>query len=121
MKRCKFYKGGIESGAYIEVVFLSLLAKEPSYGYKLIEDASKFGIPSEVLEKGIAYRILRKLEYFGFVNSHWVTEESGMPKRMYTINKAGMDMLKKWYKDAEQYINNLIKLREWVKDLIGEQ
>lgn len=121
MKRCKINRCGIKSGAFIEIVFLSLLAKKPSYGYKLIEEAARFGIPSEVLEKGIAYRILRKLENMGLVVSEWDTTEGGMPKRMYRVTDIGIEVLREWYKDSEASINTLIKLREWIKTIIGEQ
>lgn len=116
MKRCKYRILGFKSGEFIEVVFLALLAREPSYGYKLIEKAREYGISSEFLERGIAYRILRKLEAMGLVRSKWkMPEENGPPKRVYTITPMGKEALKEWINQVKsqiKYLNHLIETSE---------
>ncbi len=116
MRRCKYRILGFKSGEFIEVIFLSLLAEEPSYGYKLIERAQEFGIPSEFLERGIAYRVLRRLEAMDLVRSEWkMPEESGPPKRVYTITEHGKEALKEWIEQVKsqmKYLNRLIENTE---------
>jgi len=104
------------------VVFLSLLAEKPSYGYKLIEDAAKFGLSPEFLERGVAYRILRRLEALNLVESAWDTsQESGMPRRVYTITQEGIVFLKRWSEETENVINSLLLLRDRIKKIIDER
>ena len=116
MRRCKYRILGFKSGEFIEVVFLSLLAEEPSYGYKLIERAQEFGIPAEFLERGIAYRVLKRLETMGLVESKWdLPEKTGLPRKVYTITDIGRNALRKWIEQVKfqiNYLNHLIEITE---------
>ena len=113
MKKCKFRNTGLRSGEFIGIVFLTLLLKEPSYGYKLIEKAKKFDIDSGLLERGVTYRMLHKLEVEELVKSYWSTpEEFGPPKRVYKITDNGKTFLKNWIeeiKDMQKTLDLLIK------------
>lgn len=97
-----------------------LLAEKSSYGYKLIEESRKFGLSSDFLERGIAYRILHKLETIGLVESKWHTsEKSGMPRRVYTITKKGIEYLKIWYTEIEDTLTYLNLLRNRIKKIMN--
>lgn len=117
MKKCKFRSIGLRSGEFIGIIFLSLLLKEPSYGYKLIEEAKKFKIEPSFLERGIAYRILRKLEVNGFVESYWhMRKEAGPPRRMYKITNTGISFLEVWVKEATLMQESLDLLISAIKE-----
>ena len=111
-RNCKYKKAGLRSGEFMEVVLLTLLLDGPSYGYKLIEDAASYGINPEMLARGVAYKILRKLEMMGLVESYWDTSESGMPKRMYRITDAGKEYLNSWASEIHEVIENIEKIVE---------
>jgi len=105
----------------MEVVFLTLLLKEPSHGYKLIEQASHYGINPDILARGVGYKILRKLEMFGFVESYWDTRESGMPKRIYRITEAGKNYLITWLGEIKIAVENLSKLIKELSELLEQK
>ena len=66
--------------------------------------------------------MLRKLEALNLVKSEWDTsQESGMPRRVYTITQEGIEFLKRWYEEIEDVINSLSLLRDRIKNIISER
>ncbi|GEM_PF-3692721 len=87
-----------------------------------MEKSSEFGISPQILEYGIGYRVLRKLEAHELVKSRWDTGgDSGMPRRVYTITQDGLEFLKRWYDDIENAINSLMLLRDRIESIIRER
>ena len=82
-------------------VILLTLREWNSYGYELMEQASKFGF--EAMNPGTLYRTLRQMEKEGIVESTWETSEGGPARRMYSITDAGKAYLDFWAKSLEQY------------------
>ena len=80
----------------MEPCLLLLLAWAPSYGYKLIENLKKGQFIGTNPDAGAVYRILRKLERDGCVQSVWSAKEPGPARRIYTITKKGEKLLTKW-------------------------
>ena len=114
-RECTYKKFGFKPGQFTEVVFLTLLLKGPSYGYKLMEEAINYGVDSEILTSGMAYKILRKLEMRGLVISSWDIESSEKPRRVYSITGAGKEYLFNWSLDAREVIKNIKKITEEIK------
>ena len=82
-------------------VILLMLREWNSYGYELMERASKFGF--EAMNPGTLYRTLRQMEKEGIVESTWETSRGGPARRMYSITDAGRAYLDFWAQSLEQY------------------
>jgi PadR family transcriptional regulator PadR len=84
----------------VPVILLSL-REWNSYGYELMDRASKFGF--EAMNPGTLYRTLRQMEKEGIVESTWETSRGGPARRMYSITDAGRTYLDFWAQSLEQY------------------
>ncbi len=84
---------------------LAFLRNWPAYGYQLVRELSKAGLP--VSDSATVYRTLRQLERSGLVSSFWDTSESGPARRMYSLNRAGETFLNLWLDLLSHYQNIL--------------
>lgn len=73
---------------------LAFLRNWPAYGYQLVRELSKAGLPA--FDSATVYRTLRQLERSGLVSSFWDTSESGPARRMYSLTRAGETFLNLW-------------------------
>jgi poly-beta-hydroxybutyrate-responsive repressor len=81
------------SGKYIQPCLLLALSQKDSYGYGLMEEIRKLGTSPDA---SAVYRMLRRMEGEGFVESQWITEGPGPAKRFYKITPEGEDLLDSW-------------------------
>ncbi len=84
---------------------LAFLRNWPAYGYQLVRELSKAGLP--VSDSATVYRTLRQLERSGLVSSFWDTSESGPARRMYSLTRAGETFLNLWLDLLSHYQNIL--------------
>ncbi len=84
---------------------LAFLRNWPAYGYQLVRELSKSGLPA--LDSATVYRTLRQLERSGLVSSFWDASESGPARRMYSLTKAGETFLNLWLDVLSHYQNIL--------------
>ncbi len=70
---------------------LLLLRENAAHGYDLLERLQAFGFRES--DPGGLYRMLRKLEQAGVVQSSWERSSSGPDRRTYQISRAGMEEL----------------------------
>ena len=89
----------------VEVCVLATLKKEPSYGYKIINDISEIIIISE----STLYPILRRLESDDKVTSY-NTEFNNRIRKYYSITSVGREALAGFQNDKEK----LIKVLEFI-------
>ncbi len=83
-------------------VALTILRREPSHGYRLMERFEQFGF--EPINPGTFYRTLRHLDKDGLCESEWDTANGGGPaRRMYSITDAGEEYLVAWAERCESY------------------
>jgi PadR family transcriptional regulator PadR len=80
---------------------LAFLRNWPAYGYQLVRELSKAGLPAS--DSATVYRTLRQLERTGLVSSFWDTSESGPARRMYSLTKAGETFLNLWLDVLSHY------------------
>lgn len=75
------------------VVVLATLSqlRAPRYGYELRQALANKGMP---IEEGTLYPLLRRLETQGLLKSEWKLED-GPPRRYYSLNAEGRQLLKK--------------------------
>jgi PadR family transcriptional regulator PadR len=87
-------------------VTLLTLRECTSYGYKLMEQTTKFGF--EAMNPGTYYRTLRNMEKDGLCQSEWDTSSGAGPaRRVYSITDAGEAYLGFWVDALEQYQRNM--------------
>jgi PadR family transcriptional regulator, regulatory protein PadR len=88
--------------ASIRPVVLSVLARQDSYGYELIQYARELSQGSLDLQPGVLYPILRKLEKDGLIKSYWQQGEGERRRRYYSLTKKGSKAL-------------AVEKREWLR------
>ncbi len=84
---------------------LAFLRNWPAYGYQLVRELSKAGLPA--FDSATIYRTLRQLERSGLVSSFWDSSESGPARRMYSLTRAGETFLNLWLDLLSHYQNIL--------------
>jgi PadR family transcriptional regulator PadR len=80
---------------------LAFLRNWPAYGYQLVRELSKAGLPA--FDSANVYRTLRQLERSGLVSSFWDTSESGPARRMYSLTRGGEAFLTLWLDLLSRY------------------
>ncbi len=114
-------KFGFKMNNIIYAAFLAMLMKKPLYGYLLVEGLDDFGVESNFVPYGAAYRILRNMEAEGFVTSEWETEGNGPARRVYSITPAGEDYLKHWAESAKKNLLGVRKLINMVDEELNKK
>ena len=72
-----------------------LLRERPAHGYDLLERLPAL-MGEERVDVGNLYRVLRRLEEQGLVNSEWDESVPGPAKRTYELTEAGGEALERW-------------------------
>lgn len=75
----------------LSFIVLNILSSKEYYGYELIEEIKKH-TAFEVAE-GTLYPLLNRLKKEGLVNSKWVEQDSGIPRKYYTVSTLGKETL----------------------------
>jgi len=60
-----------------------------AYGFQIVKELRELSGGFFDLKEGTLYPALRRLEERGFVESHWVEPESGVPRKYYKITERG--------------------------------
>jgi DNA-binding PadR family transcriptional regulator len=103
----------------MKYLFLSLLSKEPTHGYDLLQTyESLFSVALSPLNAGQIYTTLSRLERDGLVQKHAVEQEGKPDKRIYEITEQGRQVLLEWF--AEPLTGPRIKDNFYMK-LISAQ
>ena len=82
-----------------EILILSLLNREPMYGYQMIKEAENKSEGVFQFKEGTLYPLLHSLEANGFLESYW-SEIRGRKRKYYRITAIGKKHMEK-------------KLEEW--------
>lgn len=80
-------------GASTNVLVLSVLAKEASYGYEIIKRINAEAEGAFVWQEGTIYPVLHKLEQEGFVRTQWQEADTGRQRKYYYITAKGRTAL----------------------------
>jgi PadR family transcriptional regulator, regulatory protein PadR len=80
--------------ASTEPLILSLLARDESYGYALIQDVKRLSGDKIEWTDGMLYPVLHRMEDNGWIDSRWVQVENGRKRKYYAIRKDGVRALK---------------------------
>ncbi|MBI4336445.1 MAG: helix-turn-helix transcriptional regulator [Chloroflexi bacterium] len=83
-----------------ETLLLSLLTREPMYGYQIVKEMEKRSSGYFRLPEGTLYPALHRMMKDGLVEGRWSTAPSGQLRRYYHITadgqKALADMQQEW-------------------------
>ena len=94
-----------------DLLVLTLIEKEPMYGYQMTKELRKKSENVFNLQEGTLYPILHTLEEKNYISSYW--DETGSKKRKYyTITKEGKKHLKDKKEEWETY-------RDGVTNVLG--
>ncbi|TFB29258.1 PadR family transcriptional regulator [Pedobacter alluvionis] len=72
-------------------IILNILSEKEYYGYELVQEIKRH-TTLEVAE-GTLYPLLNRLKTEGIVESKWVEQESGIPRKYYTLSADGRTTL----------------------------
>ncbi len=79
--------------ASTEPLILSLLSKEESYGYELIQEVKRLSGDKIKWTDGMLYPVLHRMEDSGWIKSRCVEMENGRKRKYYSIKKSGLQAL----------------------------
>ena len=80
----------------LSYIILIILDEKEFYGYELVQEI-KIHTTLEVAE-GTLYPLLNRLKADGIVESKWIEQESGIPRKYYTLTRDGKATLKEMKK-----------------------
>lgn len=98
-------------GNLIQVLFLRIIYKKPSYGYEIIKNIKNITNNQYKIKTGTVYTLLRRMEKRGLVKSTWKENKQKPDKRIYKITRNGMEYLKIWLEfiiQRKKIINKLV-------------
>jgi PadR family transcriptional regulator PadR len=75
----------------LSYIILIILNEKEYYGYELVQEI-KSHTTMDVAE-GTLYPLLNRLKSEGLVNSKWVEQETGIPRKYYTLSADGRSTL----------------------------
>jgi len=81
-------------GASSIPIILSILTKNESYGYEIIQNIKEISGGKIEFGEGTLYPVLHKLEKKGFIQSYWKVAETGRKRKYYKISNEGKEELK---------------------------
>ena len=93
----------------LSFIILNVLKGNEFYGYDLIERIKQ--TTRIVIAEGTLYPLMNRLKKEKLVASKWVEQESGIPRKYYTITPEGMETLKEmqaYWIDMNSSIQKLI-------------
>jgi PadR family transcriptional regulator PadR len=94
--------GGMGRGSLLEPALLASLASQATHGYDLRKTIETLTEGFLAVDPGGLYRILRRLEEEGFVESKWAAGEFGPQKREYELTDDGRELLEQWARHLRQ-------------------
>ncbi|MEW6524087.1 MAG: helix-turn-helix transcriptional regulator [Bacillota bacterium] len=86
---------------FVQPCLLLLLHENVSHGYELMDRLAEFGFDHEPIDVGAVYRVLRKMEEEGWVESSWDTTGAGPARRCYRLTAEGVELLHAWAANVE--------------------
>ncbi len=81
-------------GASASPIILSILKNEDSYGYEIVHKVKELTNGGIKWQEASIYPVLKKLESQGMIKSYWKVQEGERPRKYYTIQREGINMLK---------------------------
>ncbi len=94
----------------LEGVVLALLSVQPAYGYEITSSLREMGF-SDIAE-GTVYALLIRTEKRGLVDVEKVPSEKGPPRKVYSLNARGAEVLEEFWNTWGFLVERLNELRK---------
>jgi len=85
------------------ILVLSLLHREPMYGYQMIKEIEKESKGVFMFKEGTLYPILHSLEADEMIESYWWGNEGSRQRKYYRITNKGVISLKEKQNEWETF------------------
>ena len=103
------WKSQVKKGT-LTFIILNVLKDNEYYGYELIEQIRKH---TEIeIAEGTLYPLMNRLKTENLVDSKWVEQETGIPRKYYCLTETGTNTLmhmNEYWKSLEDAIKRIIK------------
>ncbi|MCD0475871.1 PadR family transcriptional regulator [Flavobacterium sp. EDS] len=103
------WKSQVKKGT-LTFIILNVLKENEYYGYELIEQIKKH---TEIeIAEGTLYPLMNRLKTENLVDSKWVEQETGIPRKYYALTPTGIKTLvhmNEYWKNLENAIQKIIK------------
>lgn len=93
------WQSQVKKGTLSFIVLLVLKEKEV-YGYELIEKIKS--VTNIEIAEGTLYPLMNRLKTEGLLESTWIEQETGIPRKYYYLTKVGIQTLEEM---KNQWIN----------------
>ncbi len=103
------WKSQVKKGT-LTFIILNVLKDNECYGYELFEQIKKH-TDIEIAE-GTLYPLLNRLKTENLVDSKWVEQETGIPRKYYCLTQIGTETLtymNQYWKNLDTGIRKIIK------------
>lgn len=103
------WKSQVKKGT-LTFIILNVLKDNEYYGYELIEQIKKH-TAIEIAE-GTLYPLMNRLKTENLVDSKWVEQETGIPRKYYSLTETGIKTLVQmndYWKNLETAVQRIIK------------
>jgi len=94
----------------LEGAVLQILSRQENYGYEIVRALNQAGFAS--VSEGTVYPILVRLEKKQWVDVAKVRSDLGPPRKIYTLNAAGLAALASFWQRWEFVSERLVGLKE---------
>jgi PadR family transcriptional regulator PadR len=103
------WKSQVKKGT-LTFIILNVLKNHEYYGYELIEQIRKH---TEIeIAEGTLYPLMNRLKTEELVDSKWVEQETGIPRKYYSLTEAGIKTLSQmniYWENLEKSIKKIIQ------------
>lgn len=99
-------------GASTTLLVLTVLAREASYGYRIIRSINDEADGLFTWQEGTIYPVLHKLEKEGLVRTQWQQADTGRRRKYYYITAEGRDALNQGKEQFDAFHNLVSRMTE---------
>jgi len=103
------WKSQVKKGT-LAFILLNVLKGKEFYGFELMEQVKRH-TDIEIAE-GTLYPLMNRLKKEGLVDSKWVEQESGIPRKYYVLTDTGeetLEVMRTYWSDLESSIKSITK------------
>lgn len=103
------WKSQVKKGT-LSFIVLNVLKNKELYGYEFIEEVKR--LTNIEIAEGTFYPLMTRLKKENLVDSKWVEQESGIPRKYYTLTNTGKKTLvqmQSYWEDLAKSIKKISK------------
>jgi PadR family transcriptional regulator PadR len=97
-----------------EILILSLLEKEPMYGYQISQELGKRSDGYFEMKEGLLYPTLHRMRKDGLLTSQWRQSDAARRRKYYALTDRGRERLSQQSAEWQTFME---KLQDLLKDI----